>query len=380
MNKSRSIYLDYAAATPIDPDILNQMDQIYLNHFYNPSEIYQESLKAKNILEQSRQSVAHILEVKASEIIFVSGGTEANNLAISGIMQNFKGSNLLVSAIEHDSVLKPAEQYNHKIIPVNNQGIIEIDKLEKLIDQKTVLISVILVNNEIGVIQDLRLISGLINKILSKRRKKGNNLPLYLHTDACQAVNYLNLKPASLGVDLMTLNGSKIYGPKQSGALYVKNNTKIKALILGGGQENNLRSGSENLANIYGFCLAIKKAHQIKEEESSRTIQIRDHLIKQLNLNPRIKINGSLTKRIANNINFRIDGVDNEWLILKLDQQGIMVASGSACNAAKEELSHVLKAINLSDDEVRNSIRITLGRKTTLEDIKKLLKILNKLI
>ncbi len=380
MNKKQSIYLDYAASTPIDPDILNQMNKIVLDHFYNPSEIYQEAVLSRKVLEDSRLRVSQTLEVKSSEIIFVAGGTEANNLAISGIMENFKDSNLIVSSIEHASILKPAEQYDYKIVPVNAQGLVEIDKLAKLIDQNTVLISILLVNNEIGVIQDLKSITNLIKKIVANRRSQGNSLPLYFHTDGCQALNYLRLRPTRLGVDLMSLNGSKIYGPKQSGALFVKSGTKITPIILGGGQEFNLRSGTENLANIYGFSVACQKAQFILKDEVKRITQIRDYLIQELSLNPKIKINGSLRHRVANNINFQIEGIDNEWLILKLDSEGIMVSSGSACNASKQELSHVLKAIKLSDDQIRSSIRVTLGRRTTMEEIKILLKYINKLI
>lgn len=376
----KNIYLDYAASTPIDPKLLDVMNRLYLENFYNPSEIYTEAQNAKQILEEARNKVAQVLGVKSTEVIFTSGGTEGNNLALQGIMGNWPEANLIVSAIEHDSIFKPAKEFNLKICPVTQEGILEIEKLKKLIDQKTVLISVMLVNNEIGVINDLNQIAKLIQQIKAERKKLNNDLPLYLHTDACQAPNYLNIKPSSWGVDLMTLNGCKIYGPKQTGALYIKSGTKIKPLILGGGQEFNLRSGTENVPGNLAFSIALENAQKRHKKETQRLEKIRDYFINEILKLPQVKINGSLKKRIANNINLTISGIDNEWLILKLDQAGILVSSSSACNALKDDLSHVLKAISLNEEAIKNTIRISLGRQTTLKDIKYLLKILKEII
>lgn len=380
MNKP-SVYLDYAAATPVDPKVLAAMQPYFTDRFYNPSATYLSAKAVAADLLAARESVAHWLGGKPSEIIFTAGGTEANNLAISGVMSQFPDNNVVISAIEHESVREPARQYDYREAPVTKDGQADVSALEALIDDNTVLVSVMYANNEIGTVQPLKEIATLLQKIKKQRQSAGNDLPLLLHTDACQAVNYLDLHTARLGVDLMTLNGGKIYGPKQSGILYAKTGVALDAQILGGGQERGLRSGTENIAGAVGFAKALDIAQTNRAEESKRQAGLRDGFIQQLQqTEPTIAINGSLKKRLPNNISVTFTGIDNERLMMQLDEADIMCAVGSACSASKDEPSHVLKAIGLSDKDARATLRFTLGRQTTPTDINATIKVLTGLL
>ncbi len=375
------IYLDYAAATPLDPAVLEAMMPYLKDEFYNPSASYQSAKRVRGAINESRRFVAHWLGVKPSEIIFTAGGTEANNLIINGVMSKYSGSEIIISSIEHESVKEPANQYKSSEAPVDKTGIIDIPKLEKLITDKTALISVVYANNEIGTIQPLREIYTILEKIRKDRLEKGNKRPLYLHTDACQAGNYLDLHVARLGVDFMTLNGGKIYGPKQSGALYVRAGLELNPLIRGGGQEQGLRSGTENVASCVGFGRALDIAQSMRVEEAQRVSELRDEFIKMLQKNlPKAIINGSLKKRLPNNISVTFPGVDNERLMMQLDEAGVMCAVGSACSASNVEPSHVLKAIGLSDGQAQSTLRFTLGRQTTQDDLNKVIQLLKEVL
>src|SRR5579862_3657095 len=253
----KPIYLDYAAATPMDAEVIKAMQPYFADKFYNPSATYLAGRGVRKDVESARQSVAIQLGARPAEVIFTAGATEANNLAIQGIMREYPESEVLVSAIEHESVLEPARLFKVKEIPVTPQGIVDLQKLEKLITPKTVLVSVMLVNNELGTVQPISEIAKILNKSSILRK---NGWPLYLHTDGAQAGNYLDLHVSRLGVDLMSINSGKIYGPKQSGVLYVKAGTRLRPLIVGGGQEFGLRSGTENVAAAIGLAKALKIA------------------------------------------------------------------------------------------------------------------------
>ena len=364
------IYLDYAAATPLDPKILKSMKPYLENNFHNPSAIYLAARDIRHKVEEARETVARQLGAKPTEIVFTSGATESNNLAIHGVMRQFPKGQILVSAIEHDSVLSPASQYNHKIIPVNKQGIVDIAKLAKLITPKTVLVSVMMVNNELGTVQPIREIAKLLN-MLSKQRKS-SFMPLYFHTDAAQAANLLDLHVSRLGVDLLTLNGGKIYGPKQCGSLYIKAGTKLKPQILGGGQENGWRSGTENPASIIGYAEALATAQAKRSQEVKRLQQLRLLFVEQLYSNrPDAVINGSAKHQSPHLISVTFPGVDNERMVMELDEAGIETAAGSACAASDEEPSHVLLAIGLNRAEAQSTLRFSFGRQTTQGDIDK---------
>lgn len=369
----KQLYFDHAAATPVSKKVLAAMQPYFSERFYNPSALYLAAQDVKQAITGARERVARILGAKSKEIIFTSGGTEANNLAIHGIMQKFPDASIVTTAIEHESVLAPAGLYAHKIAPVKPDGRLDIKLLASLIDDKTVLVSVMYANNEIGTVQPLHEIAKLLKEIRENRRKANKKLPLYFHTDAAQAGNYLSLLVHSLGVDMMTLNGGKIYGPKQSGVLFVRTSVELAPQILGGGQERKLRSGTENVPAIIGFAEALRESSNMREAESERLVNLRQRFLSDLSKTyPDAQLNGSLSHRLPNNVHLTIPGVDNERLMMELDEQGIMVATGSACSASSDEPSHVLRAIGLSDEAARSSLRITFGRETDEADVDKL--------
>jgi cysteine desulfurase len=364
------IYLDYAAATPLNEAVLAAMQPFFASQFYNPSANYLPAQKVRASLERARSDIAAELGARANEIIFTAGGTESDNLAISGVMKAFPDAHVVISAIEHDAVLEPAKQFNHSIAGVTEQGIIDLDDLQSKITEQTVLVSVMQANNEVGTIQPIRQVAAIIAAIRDERRKSGNTRPIYLHTDACQAANYLDLHVSRLGVDLMTLNGGKIYGPKQSGVLYVSAHVLLHPLILGGGQERHYRSGTENVAGCVGFALALQHVQQTRHVEGERLTKIRDYAFARIAEKlPGAIINGSRKHRLPNNIHLTLPGQDNERLLVELDERGILTAAGSACSASDDEPSHVLKAMGVSEVDAQASLRITMGATTTESDI-----------
>lgn len=380
MSNKSIIYLDYAAATPLDSRVLKAMEPYFTDQFYNPSATYNEARKVRKAIDVARSKVAHYLGAKSSEVIFTAGGSEANNLAIHGIMRQFPDANIVVSGIEHESILAAARRYDCREVAMNPDGTIDLVDLEKKIDDKTVLVSIMYANNEIGTIQPLRDISVIIaNKRSARYTLHPHPLPLYLHTDACQAANYLDLNVARLSVDLLTLNGGKIYGPKQSGALFVKGGVEIQPLVDGGGQERGLRNGTENVAGIIGFSTALDIAQTMRRQETKRLQAIQQDFIKLITQAiPAVVANGSLKRRLPNNVHLTFPGKDNERLLIQMDEAGIIAAAGSACSASNEEPSHVLKSIGLSDQDAQASIRFTLGRQTTIEMIRRTIELLKE--
>lgn len=367
-----AIYLDYAAATPMDPEVLAAMQPFFNERFHNPSALYGPALEVSKALEAARSEVAEVLGAKSSEIIFTAGGTEANNLAIHGVMQKYPKACAAISAIEHDSVRMPAEQWNCASLKVNETGILQPETVLKSLTEDTVLVSVMYANNEIGTIQPVRRIAQTLEKIRTDRLKSGNKLPLYFHVDAAQAGNYLDMHVHRLGADLMTVNGGKLYGPKQSGALFVRAGIDLRPLIHGGGQERGLRSGTQNVAAAIGFAVALKKSTAMQHEETERLKLLQKEFIDKLQKEfPEIIINGSLKQRLPNNLHITLPGNDNERVLMALDMEGIYAAVGSACSASHEEPSHVLRAIGLSNKDIQASLRFSFGRQTTEEDIRK---------
>lgn len=379
MNKE--IYLDHAAATPLDPKALKAMEPYFTKNFYNPGATYLAARGVRQKLGEARATIAKTLGTKPAEIIFTAGATEANNLATQGVMNAFPGKELLVSAIEHESVLAPARLFKTKQIDVSPKGIVDLADIKKKITGDTVLVSVMLVNNEIGSIQPLREIAAMIKEELKERQKNGNDLPLYLHSDAAQAGNYFDLKTHRLGVDLLSINGGKIYGPKQSGALFIRAGVKLKPLILGGGQEFGLRSGTENLAGAVGLASALGLAQKTKETESSRVSTLKnlfaDEIKKYI---PSAILNTSSNYQAPHILSVAFPGVDNERLMMQLDEQGIICGLGSACSATNDEPSHVLAAIGLSKNQARSTLRFSLGKSTNRPQIQKVVKVLKDLL
>ncbi|HSX17955.1 MAG TPA: cysteine desulfurase family protein [Candidatus Saccharimonadales bacterium] len=376
---SKAIYLDYAAATPVDPQVLDAMQPYFSDKFYNPSANYLAARAVRQALEQARSDVASCLGARPAEVIFTAGATEANNLAIQGAMRRFPDGEVLVSSIEHESVLEPASLFKHRQIPVDAQGRILLNKLSNLINDKTVLISVGFVNNELGSVQPMREIADIVGQERKKRRANAVKKPLWLHTDAAQAPNYFDLHVSRLGVDLVSINGGKVYGPKQSGALYVKAGVTLTGIILGGGQESNLRSGTENVPGAIGLAEALKLAQDRRKAESQRISTLRQKFIDELKQAiPDAVINGSKKSTAPHILSVSFPGVDNERLMFQLDEAGVQVAAGSACAAGKQQPSHVLAAVGLSDELIRSTLRISLGRATKEAELHKFISLLRQ--
>lgn len=370
------IYLDYAAATPVNPKVMQAMTPYFSEIYHNPSALYAGAREAKNALEDARKRTARLMGAKPSEIIFTAGGTESTNLAIHGVMQSFPGAEIVVSAVEHDAVLKPAVNYKLNIASVDSNGRLDLGPLKAKITDKTVLISVMLANNEIGTIQPIKDVVNLVAEIRLERKAAKNSMPLYVHTDACQAPLYLDVHVAKLGVDLMTLNGGKIYGPKQSGILYVKTGVRIKPVITGGGQEWGYRSGTENVAFAAGFTRALELADRGRADRAKGMTKLREYFMNELETRFGAEITGHRTNRLAQNVHAIFPSIDNERVIFALDDAGVAVASGSACSASSDTPSHVLLAIGKSDEEARRSIRFSFGSTTTKEILDETLELL----
>ncbi|MDB5169754.1 MAG: Aminotransferase [Candidatus Saccharibacteria bacterium] len=378
---TKPIYLDYAAATPLDDRVLAAMQPFFADDFYNPSALYDAARQTRKTLEAARAQAAAVLGARPSEIVFTAGGTESDNLAIQGIMRRFPDANIITSAIEHDAVLAPAGQYNHRLAPVHNDGLVDLEQLEKLIDDNTVLVSIMYANNEIGSVQPISKIAQKLQAVRDERRRSGNKLPLYFHTDACQAGQYLDLHVSRLGVDLLTINGGKMHGPKQSGLLYVRGGLELEPLILGGGQERGLRSGTENVAACVGLAVALELAQVQRHDESRRLQALQKQFFTAIETQlPQAVIRGSRKLRLPNNVHLTIPGIDNERLLIQLDEAGILAAAGSACSASSETPSHVLRALGLNDDEARASLRFSMGRGTTADHVTTAVETLARLV
>lgn len=372
------VYLDYAATTPVDPKVFKAMWPYFKKDFGNPSSVHGFGQRALSAIDEARQKLAGFLGCANNEIVFTGSATEANNLAIQGILKKNKKSHIITSQIEHDAVLETCRSLEKQgvevtYLPVGKDGLISVLALEKAIKPNTILVSIMYANNEIGTVQPI----AEIGKILKAQEHK-----IYFHTDAVQAANYLDCGVEKLGVDLLTLSGHKIYGPKGVGALYIKKGTPIEPLIYGGGQEQGFRSGTENVAAIAGFGQAIEEIQNPRSKiQSIKIRQMRDKLIKSiLKIIPGSELNGSQISRLPNNVNISFKGVEGEAIVISLDQKGIAVSTGSACSARSLEPSHVLLALGLSHEEAHGSLRITMGRFTTQAEIDRFLKALPPIV
>lgn len=347
--KKRRLYLDTAAGT--EP---------------NPASLHATGVEAAARVARARREVALVLGAQPDEIVFTAGGTEANNLALNARRQ------VVTLATEHASVLAPARRGAHTIVPVDADGRVDLRALEQAITPETELVSVHYVNNEIGTIQPLAQVA----KIVRRARKKFGTPTPYLHTDACQAPRVAPLVAVSLGVDLMSLNAAKLYGPRGVGALYVRRGVPLTPLLLGGGQESGRRAGTENVAGIVAFARALATAARRREADNKKLLPLRNYFIEKLLALPGVEPNGSLKERAANNVNMLVRGVLAEQLVLELDAQGVAVSTGAACSIAHFDESYVVRALGRSAEEAASSVRFTLGRDTTRADINFVLKIL----
>jgi len=374
------IYLDYAASTPCDPKVCRAMSGFLKKDFGNPSSIHGFGQKASMAIGEARQLVAEFLGCESEEIVFTGSATEADNLAIFGTVKAVKvvQPHIITSQIEHPAVLESCRELERRgvqvtYLPVGKDGVVEIAELKKALKSNTVLVSIMYANNEVGTVQPIAEIGALIKK---------TNPKILFHTDAVQAANFLDCDVKKLGVDLLTLSGHKIYGPKGVGALYVKKGTPITPIIYGGGHERGLRSGTENVAGIVGLGQAIKEIQNPKSKiQNIRIRQFRDKLIKTiLKIIPASRLNGSLAQRLHNNVNISFDGAEGEAIVVALDQKGIAASTGSACSSGSLEPSHVLLALGLSEEVAHGSLRLTLGKYNTAKDIEKVIKVLPTVI
>ncbi len=371
------IYLDHAAATPVDQKVLESMRPYFSERFANPSSVYQFALRNRQDIDAARKRVSRILQCKPDEIYFTGGGTESNNWAIFGAAEALKqkGDHLITTVAEHHSVLNPMEELERRgwkvtYLPIDKNGHVDHEKLRKAITPETVFASISYANNEIGTVENIAETGGLL-------RQKG----ILLHTDACQAAGALPINVADLRVDMMTLNGGKIYGPKGSGILYIRDKVKIVPLLYGGGQEHRQRAGTENVPGIMGFAEALEIAENMRGKESARLTGLRDRLIAGLKENvPGCSLNGDPVNRLPNNVNMSFDGLDAESLLVRLDMEGICASAGSACTSGALEPSHVLMALGIEKNLSKSSIRMTLGRENSPEDVEKVLKTLPALV
>ena len=378
---TQQIFLDYAATTPVSNRVRAAMEPYFTEKFYNPSALYLAAKGVRADVEAARARIASVLEVRAAELVFTAGTTEANNLAIRGVMERcareYGDVHCVVSAIEHDSVIETVDRYAHDILPVTEQDIVDMQLARRLITDKTVLLTCMLANNEIGTVQPVAELTKLAAEIRTERQRVGNPLPLYVHTDAAQAFNYMNVLPNTLGVDLLVVGGSKIYGPKQTAVLFVKHGVRLEPQVTGGGHEWGLRAGTENVPGIIGLAEAIAETAELRAAESVRLASLQTQFMDGLAQSvPTARINGSRSHRLPNNVHLTIPGLDNETLVMQLDERGIMAAAGSACSASSEEPSHVLRALGLSEAAARSSLRFSMGRDTTDAEITRTLEVL----
>lgn len=370
----KRIYMDHAATTPVDPKVTEAMSPYFTEKFGNPSSLYSEALDSKMALNKAREIVASIINARPEEIVFTSGGTESNNLALKGASFAKKRGHIITSAIEHHSILDPAkwlekQGFEVTYLPVESDGILASENVEEAIRKDTILISIMHANNEIGTTQPIEKIGDIAreHKIL-------------LHTDAIQTVGKIPVDVRKLNVDMLSISSHKLYGPKGVGALYVKRGTKIMPLLHGGGHERKMRSGTENMPGIVGFAKACEISMAGMDSESKRLAKLRDRLIKGVLKIENSWLNGHSKKRLPGNANFGFKFIEGESIILELDFNGIMANTGSACSSSSLKPSHVLTAIGLVPEYTHGSLRFSLGRENTEEDVDYVIKTLPKVI
>ncbi|MFA4967284.1 MAG: cysteine desulfurase NifS [Candidatus Margulisiibacteriota bacterium] len=373
----RKVYLDHAATTPTDPRVVEAMRPYFTEIFGNPSSIHQFGQEAKGEMEAAREKVASLIGAKPEEIVFTSGGTEADNFALEGVAfaNEKKGNHIITSKIEHHAVTEcgtflAKRGFNITYLPVDKYGLVDPEDVKKAITDKTVLVSIMHANNEIGTIEPIAEISKIV-------KEKG----IYFHTDAVQTAAHIPVNVNDLGVDLLSISGHKFYGPKGIGILYIRKGTRMVPFLHGGAQERNRRASTENVPGIVGMAAAAEIAISEMTGEASRELVLRDKLIKGLlDGIPDVILNGHPTQRLPNNVNVSIKYIEGESILLNLDMMGIAGSSGSACTSGSLDPSHVLLAIGLPHEIAHGSLRLTLGKQTTEEDINYVLEALPPIV
>jgi cysteine desulfurase len=369
----RRLYLDHAATTPTHPEVVKAMLPFLTDAFGNPASIYSYGQEARGAIEEARIKVAELIGARSEEIVFTSGGTEADNFALKGITyaSEHKGNHVITTSIEHHAVLEVAKFLEKKglritYLPVDKYGLVDPDNVKKAITDKTILISIMHANNEVGTIQPVKEIGEIA-------REAG----IHFHSDAVQTVGHIPVNVDKLKVDLLSISAHKLYGPKGVGALYIRKGTKLVSFVHGGEQEKRRRAGTENVPGIVGLGKAVELAGQEMNKEMERLAGLRDKLVKGLLATiDHVRLNGHPTRRLPNNVNVSVDFVEGESMLLNLDLESICASTGSACSSASLEPSHVLLALGLSPEQAHGSLRFTLGRENTEADIEQVLEVL----
>jgi len=373
----RRVYLDYAATTPTHPEVVKAMLPHFTDTFGNPSSIYSYGQEAKGAIEEARAKVADLIGARSEELVFTSGGTEADNFAIKGVAyaNEHKGNHIITSSIEHHAGIETSkflERRGFKVtcLPVDGYGLVDPDDVKKAITNKTILISVIHASNEMGTIEPIAEIGRIATEA-----------GIYFHTDAVQTAGHIPVDVNELRVDLLSMSAHKLYGPKGVGALYIRKGTKLLPFMHGGEQERRRRASTENVPGIVGLGKAVEIAQQAMSEEAKRLTYLRDKLIKGLlELIDHIRLNGHPLRRLPNNVNVSVDFVEGESMLLNLDLEGICASTGSACSSSSLEPSHVLLALGLSPEQAHGSLRFSLGEWTSEEEIGRVLEVLPRVV
>jgi cysteine desulfurase len=380
---SKLVYMDHAATTPMREEVLQRMIPFMKENYGNPSSIYTLAQQARNAVDESRRTIAKLVGCRSSEITFTSGGTESDNAAIKGaaFAMRHLGNHIITTSIEHHAVLHTCmqmEQFGFEVtyLPVDKEGKVNISDVENAITDKTILVSIMAANNEIGTVQP---IAEITNRVKDAATSMGTSI--LVHTDAVQAMGQIPVNVKNWPVDMLSMSAHKFYGPRGVGALYIKRGTPFEPLLMGGGQERQRRSGTENVPAIVGMELALSLTVMEQEEQGKKLSRYRDAIIEGLSKNVEgILINGHRRDRLPNNVSVSFLGVEGEPILLGLDFSGICASSGSACSSASLEPSHVLLAIGRTADQAQGTLRITLGRDNTQEDVDYLLEVLPKLV
>lgn len=359
------IYLDHAAATPVDPKVLAAMQPFFSDDFYNPSAPYAPAIKVRRAYEAAKQTIARAIGTKADDLVMTAGATESINLAFASV-----SGHVITSTIEHHAVLAAAKRHEASFVAPDEKGIVSAQSIKSALKPETQLVSIALANNELGTIQPLRDIAEVVRHERERRLAAGDHTPLFLHSDASQGVGQLDVNVARLGIDLLTLNAAKVYGPKQVGLLWAAPHVPVAPSIVGGGQERGLRSGTENVAGVIGFAKAMELASAHRKFEADRLQKLRDHLQEKLmEAFPNAVVSGNQKHRLAGHLHISFPKLDAERVLFALEMRGVLVATGSACAANKGTRSHVLTAIGLAPEVADGSLRLTLGHLSSEENL-----------
>ena len=379
----RMVYMDHAATTPVRPEVMEAMLPYFTHRFGNASSLYTLAQESRRAVDEARESVARVLGCRTSEVVFTSGGSESDNTALKGAASALKqtGNHIITTSIEHHAILHTCQYledtgFRVTYLPVDRDGLVDTEDVLKAVTEETILVSVMLANNEIGTIQPVADMARGVKEIAKKLGRT-----IVFHTDAVQAAGFMDIDVNALGVDMLSLSSHKFYGPKGVGVLYVRRSTPFTAQQFGGAQERQRRAGTENVPGIVGTAVALRLASEERESSSEHCLRLRDSLVQGIQERiERVHLNGHATLRLPNNVNFSFDGVEGEPILLGLDFAGTAASSGSACTSGALEPSHVLLALGLPADLAQASLRLTLGKDNTQEDVEHVLRVLPELV